>query len=57
MNNNKRYDKVTEVWYLLNQVEQLVINDKDYHPNFLDMLNNCMDIAETLQHDIEVSGQ
>jgi len=50
------YDKATEVWFLLHKAEQLVINDKDYHPNVLQMLNNCMDIVETLQHDIEASG-
>jgi hypothetical protein len=50
------YDKATEVWFLLHKAEQLVINDKAYHPNVLQMLNNCMDIVETLQHDIEASG-
>jgi len=52
-----RYSKASEVWFLLHKAEQLVINDKDYHPNVLQMLNNCMDIVETLQHDIEASGQ
>ena len=50
------YDKAIEVWFLLHKAEQLVINDKAYHPNVLQMLNNCMDIVETLQHDIEASG-
>jgi hypothetical protein len=50
------YDKATEVWYLLNQVEQLIINDPAYHPSVLRSISNCMDIVETLQHDIEASG-
>ena len=52
-----RYTKATEVWFLLHQVEQLIINDKDYHHTVIDAVNNCMDIVETLQHNIEVSGQ
>lgn len=52
-----RYSKVIEVWFLLHSAEQLVINDKDYHPSVLQMLNNCMDIVEILQHGIETSGQ
>jgi len=52
-----RYSKALEVWDLLHKAEQLVINDKDYHPNVVQMLNNCMDIAETLEHTIEVSGE
>jgi hypothetical protein len=50
------HDKATEVWYLLNQVEQLIINDPAYHPSVLRSISNCMDIVETLQHDIEASG-
>jgi len=52
-----RHSKASEVWHLLFQVEQLVINDPDYHPSVLTTVANCMDIVETLQHDIEVSGQ
>ena len=52
-----RYSKVIDVWHLLHSAEQLVINDPDYHPEVLRMLNNCMDLVETLQHDIEASGQ
>jgi hypothetical protein len=52
-----RHSKASDVWLLLHSAEQLVINDKDYHPNVVQMLNNCMDIVETLQHDIEASGQ
>lgn len=50
------YDKATEVWFLLHKVEQLIINDKDYHPSVIQSVNNCMDIVETLQHNIEASG-
>ena len=50
-----RYSKALEIWHLLHSAEQLVINDKDYHPNVVQMLNNCMDIVETLQHDLEAS--
>lgn len=49
-----RYTKTTDVWYLLHQVEQLIINDPDYK-NIIDSINNCMDIVETLQHDIETA--
>jgi hypothetical protein len=52
-----RYAKASEVWFLLHQAEQLIINDPDYHPNIIQSLNNCMDIVEILQHGIEVSGE
>ena len=52
-----RYSKAIDVWFLLHSAEQLVINDPDYHPNVVQMLHNCMDIVETLQHNIEASGQ
>lgn len=52
-----RYTKAIDVWHLLHSAEQLVINDKDYHPSVRQMLSNSMDIVETLIHDIEVSGQ
>lgn len=51
-----RYDKATEVWFLLNKIEQLIINDKDYK-HLHNPIANAMDVVETLQHDIEVSGQ
>jgi hypothetical protein len=54
---DERYSKAIDIWYLLHSAEQLVINDPDYHPNVVQMLTNCMDIVETLQHDIEASGQ
>ena len=51
-----RYTKTTDVWFLLHQVEQLIINDPDY--KFIhDSISNAMDVVETLQHDIEASGQ
>jgi hypothetical protein len=50
-----RYSKSLDVWHLLHSAEQLVINDKDYHPNVVQMLNKCMDIVETLLHDLEAS--
>lgn len=52
-----RYSKACEVWLLLHKAEQLVINDKDYHPNVVQMLCNCMDIVETLQNTIEASNE
>jgi hypothetical protein len=52
-----RHAKASEVWFLLNKAEQLVINDPDYHPNVHRDINNCMDIVETLQHKLEASGQ
>lgn len=51
------YTKATEVWFLLHKAEQLIINDSNYHPKVIQSLNNCMDIVETLQHDLEASGQ
>lgn len=51
-----RYSKATEVWFLLHQVEQLIINDSDYIHVQRDV-SNCMDRVETIQHDIEASGQ
>lgn len=50
------HTKATEVWFLLHQVEQLVINDPEY-THVLRDVSNCLDRVETLQHDIEVSGQ
>jgi hypothetical protein len=52
-----RYEKAIEVWYLLNKIEQLIINDKDYHPTVIQSVSNCMTIVETLQTQIEASGQ
>jgi hypothetical protein len=52
-----RYSKASEVWFLLHKAEQLIINDPDYHPSVCQSINNCLDIVETLQHDIEASGQ
>jgi len=46
------YSKADEVWLLLHKAEQLVINDKNYHPNVAQSLCNCMDIVETLQHKL-----
>jgi hypothetical protein len=43
------------VWFLLHKVEQLMINDPDYK-SVIGSINNAMDVAETLQHDIEASG-
>lgn len=54
-NQENRYKKAVDVWFHLHQVEQLVVNDTDYK-NLSMMLSNCIDIVETLQHDIEVSG-
>lgn len=51
-----RYTKATDVWYLLHQVEQLIINDPDYKL-ILSNISNAMDVVETLQHNIEASGQ
>ena len=51
-----RYQKVIDVWFYLHKAEQLIINDEDYHPNILSMLNNCLDMVETLQRKIEISG-
>jgi hypothetical protein len=53
---DQRYDKVIEVWWLLNKLEQLMINDPDY-AKVIQNITNSMDIVETLQHDIEVSGK
>lgn len=55
--NDARYAKAIETWFLLHKAEQLIINDTDYHPSVCQMLQSAMDIIETLQHDIEVSGQ
>ena len=51
-----RYSKTTEVWFLLHKVEQLIISDEDYR-NIYNNISNSMDVVETLQHDIEASGQ
>jgi hypothetical protein len=51
-----RYSKASEVWFLLNSVEQLMINDPDYC-NVITKITLSLDIVETLQHTIEASGQ
>ena len=51
-----RYDKTIEVWFLLHQIEQLIINDGEYS-HIYDNISNSMDVVETLQHRIEASGQ
>lgn len=50
------YDKATEAWYLLNKVEQLIINDKTY-AHVITKVTTALDLVETIQHDIEASGQ
>lgn len=52
-----RYSKTWEVWILLHKAEQLVINDKDYHPDVAYMLFDCMNIVEKLQNTIEASDK
>jgi hypothetical protein len=47
------YSKCCEVWHLLHTAEQLIINDKNFHPNVSRNLNNCLDIVETLQNKLE----
>lgn len=49
------YTKTTEVWFLLHQVEQLIINDPAYTHVHRDV-SNCLDRVETIQHDIEAAG-
>ena len=51
-----RYDKTIEVWFLLHQIEQLIVNDPDYR-HIYNNISNSMDVVETLQHNIEASGQ
>lgn len=51
-----RYSKATEVWFLLHTVEQHIINDPDYKYIY-NNISSAMDVVETLQHNIEASGQ
>jgi len=51
-----RYSKASEVWFMLNSVEQLMINDPDYS-NVITKITLSLDIVETLQHKIEASDQ
>jgi hypothetical protein len=50
------YAKAIEVYFLLHQVEQLAINDPAY-AHILRDVSNCLDRVETIQHDIEASGE
>jgi hypothetical protein len=50
------YDKVSEIWLLLNQVEQYMINDPTYQ-NVITKITTSLDLVETIQHKIEASGQ
>ena len=50
-----RYAKVTDVWFLLHQVEQLIINEPAY-VHVLRNVTNCLVLVEIIQHDIEASG-
>ena len=52
-----RYDKATKVWSLLHQIQQLVVNDKDYHPSLAQDICNCMTRVEMLQFDLEVGSR
>jgi hypothetical protein len=49
------YTKATEIWFLLHRIEQLIINDPTYAHVLRDVAN-CLDRVETIQHDIEASG-
>jgi hypothetical protein len=48
------YDKASEIWLLLHQVEQYMINDPTYQ-NVITKITLSLDIVETLQHKIEAS--
>ena len=50
------YTKANEVWLLLHQVEQLIINDPDYTHVLRDVAN-CLDRVQVIQARIEESGQ
>ena len=50
------YDKTSEVWYLLNKAEQLILNDGNYHPSVAQSISNCLTVVETLQHQLETSA-
>jgi hypothetical protein len=51
-----RYAKASEVWFLLHQVEQLIINDPAY-AHVLRDVSNCLDRVSNIQHNLEVSSQ
>ena len=47
-----RYTKATEVWLLLHQVEQLIINDPDYS-DIRYTVANCVDIVGVFHSKLE----
>ena len=50
------YDKAIEVYFLLHQIEQLIINDQTFAHVQRDV-SSCLIRVENIQHDIEASGQ
>jgi hypothetical protein len=49
---DERYTKCLEVWRLLFDVEQLIINDPDYE-YIQNSISNCLDIVNTMQNRLE----
>lgn len=47
-----RYSKCLEVWRLLFDVEQLIINDDEYK-HIQRSIANCLDFVSTVQHRLE----
>jgi hypothetical protein len=45
-------DKAREVWLLLLQAEQLVINDPHFHPSIINNIGNCMTQVECLKQEL-----
>ena len=44
--------KAREVWLLLLQAEQLVINDPSYHPSIINNIGSCMTQVEYLKLEL-----
>lgn len=49
---DERYTKCLEVWRLLFDVEQLIINDPDYE-YVQHSISNCLDVVNTMHNRLE----
>ena len=49
------YDRASDTWFHLSKADQLTVNHEKFK-EVNELICKCMDIVESIQHDIEVSG-
>ncbi|MFN5920268.1 MAG: hypothetical protein ACK45I_03090 [Bacteroidota bacterium] len=49
------YDRASDTWFHLSKADQLTVNHEKFK-EVNELICKCMDIVESIQHDIEASG-